>query len=558
MTDTNNIYDVVIIGAGPAGLTAAIYLARARYRALVVERDRIGGQVTITSEVVNYPGVLTASGEELTQTMRQQAEGFGAEFRMAEVTGLEMDGDADGLKVVHTSKGDVRCHAVLLATGASPRHVGFEGEEDYQGHGVAYCATCDGEFFSGKEVLVVGGGYAAAEESVFLTKYASHVTILVRRDDFSCAASVSAPAKEHHKITVRYHTRLVSVTGDNALRSAVLEDTRSGEREVWTPRRQGEPFGVFVFAGNTPATSLVDGTAEVDPRGFIVVDGQNQTTREGLFAAGDVVNKPLRQVATAVGEAAATASQMERYVKARQDATGIVPHKPEAERPSDPKAGREPAPASVATQRAQAGTLFDAGMVAQLNAVFSRMQSPLVLRLTLNDLPVSADLRGYMEELARLTDKLSVEMAEAPADADDLPKVEVCRADGTWTGLAFHGVPGGHEFTPFVLGLYNASGPGQPIDEADKAAAQAIDRPVDLRIVVGLSCTMCPDVVTACQRIAALNPNVTAQAFDVAHFPALRQRYDIMSVPCLIIDRGGEEQVEFGRKNIGEVLSLIA
>ena len=165
--DPKSLYDAVIIGGGPAGLTAALYLARARYRVLVVERETFGGQITITSEVVNYPGVLSASGAELTETMRRQAESFGAEFLLAEVTGLDLAGD---VKRVSTSRGELSCLAVLLATGASPRRLGFAGEEEFRGRGVAYCATCDGEFFTGKRVFVVGGGFAAAEESVFLTK----------------------------------------------------------------------------------------------------------------------------------------------------------------------------------------------------------------------------------------------------------------------------------------------------------------------------------------------------------------------------------------------------
>ena len=174
MEQTANFYDVVVIGGGPAGLTAALYLARARYRVVVVEKDHFGGQITITSEVVNYPGVGRTSGTELTETMRKQAEGFGAEFLLAEVTGLELSGD---IKTVRTGRGDLRCFGVLLATGAHPRMVGFQGEEQFRGRGVAYCATCDGEFFTGKDVFVVGGGFAAAEESVFLTKYARQVTI---------------------------------------------------------------------------------------------------------------------------------------------------------------------------------------------------------------------------------------------------------------------------------------------------------------------------------------------------------------------------------------------
>lgn len=547
MTDTKNLYDAVIIGGGPAGLTAALYLGRARYRVLVLEKDRFGGQITITNEVVNYPGVLAASGEELAGTMRQQAANFGAEFKMAEVTGLEMDGD---VKTVHTTKGDVQALSVLLASGASPRHVGFDGEEDYQGHGVAYCATCDGEFFTGKEVLVVGGGFAAAEESVFLTKYAKHVTILVRGDDFSCATSTAEPAKKHPKITVRYNTRIVRVSGDTGLRSAVLENTKTKKRETWRPEDEGETFGIFVLSGYVPATGLVADIAEVDERGYVVTDEHNMTTCEGLFAAGDVCQKPLRQVATAVGEAAAAATEMERFIQTAQEKTGLVP---EVSAPTQPKEEHQGAK-SVAGQRAAAGTLFDEAMLAQLNTVFSRMENPLVLKLSLNDLPVAETLRTYMEELAKLTDKLTVELVDDP-QGDDLPKVEIFREDGSWTGLAYHGAPGGHEFTPFILGLYNASGPGQAVDEEDRAQIDAIDRPIDFKVIVGLTCTMCPELVTSVQRIATLSDKVTAQVYDVAHFPALQQRYDVMSVPCLVINDG--ERVEFGRKNVTQVLELL-
>lgn len=548
MTDTKNLYDAVIIGGGPAGLTAALYLGRARYRVLVLEKDRFGGQITITNEVVNYPGVLAASGEELAGTMRQQAANFGAEFKMAEVTGLEMGGD---VKTVHTTKGDVQALSILLASGASPRHVGFDGEEDYQGHGVAYCATCDGEFFTGKEVLVVGGGFAAAEESTFLTKYAKHVTILVRGDDFSCAASTAEPAKKHPKITVRYNTRIVRVSGDTGLRSAVLENTKTKERETWRPEREGDTFGIFVLSGYVPATGLIDGIAEVDERGYVVTDEHGMTTCEGLFAAGDVCQKPLRQVATAVGEAAAAATEMERFIQTAQEKTGLVP---EVSAPTQPKEEHRGAK-SVAGQRAAAGTLFDEAMLAQLNTVFSRMENPLVLKLSLNDLSVAETLRTYMEELAKLTDKLTVELVDDP-QGDDLPKVEVFREDGSWTGLAYHGAPGGHEFTPFILGLYNASGPGQAVDEEDRAQIDAIDRPIDFKVIVGLTCTMCPELVTSVQRIATLSDKVTAQVYDVAHFPSLQQRYDVMSVPCLVINDG--ERVEFGRKNVTQVLGLLS
>ncbi len=326
MSENNidNVYDAVVIGGGPAGLTAALYLARARYRVLVVEREHFGGQITITSEVVNYPGVLTASGEQLTDTMRRQAEAFGAEMLLASVESLDLAAD---VKVVHTSRGDIRCLAVLLATGASPRSAGFEGEENFRGHGVAYCATCDGEFFTGREVFVVGGGFAAAEEAVFLTTYASHVTILVYTDNFTCAKATADAAYANEKITVRTNAQLLAVEGDSVVRGVRWLDRATGEEHEFSSA-DGGPVGVFVFVGYAPATSLVAGVAELDPQGYVITDDRQMTSVDGLFAAGDVCQKRLRQVATAVGEGAATATEMERYLKAARERTGIMPKQP--------------------------------------------------------------------------------------------------------------------------------------------------------------------------------------------------------------------------------------
>ena len=222
----DDLYDVVVVGGGPAGLTAALYLARAKYRVLVVEKEQIGGQITITFEVVNFPGVYRTSGKELTETMRKQAESFGAEFMLAEVIGFDFAGK---IRKVITSRGDISCFGILLATGAHPRKVGFDGEQKFKGHGVAYCATCDGEFFAGKEVFVIGGGFAAAEESVFLTRYAKHVTVLVRGEDFSCAASTADAVKNHEKITVLTNSSVVGVEGDTALRSLKYKNNTTGE-----------------------------------------------------------------------------------------------------------------------------------------------------------------------------------------------------------------------------------------------------------------------------------------------------------------------------------------
>lgn len=541
--DNQNFYDVVVVGGGPAGLTAGLYLARACYRVLIVEKEAFGGQITITSEVVNYPGVGRADGRELTEAMRIQAESFGAEFLMAGVSGLELEGD---VKKVHTDRGVYSCFGVLIATGAHPRMLGFPGEAEFRGRGVAYCATCDGEFFTGKPVFVVGGGFAAAEESVFLTRYASHVTVLIRGYDFSCAEATAQEARNHPKITVLTNTQVEEVAGDTALRRIRYRNSKTGEETVFSAEGD-DTFGVFVFAGYVPATELVKGKVELDPQGYVVTDRNQKTSLDGVYAAGDVCVKNLRQVVTAVGDGATAATELERYAAAMQTKTGIHPRKP---------VRRDAAPVHEAKgedTRPSGGGLFSDEMRQQMELIFGRMERSLILRLDLDGRPVSRELRNYMEELAKLTDKLTVSSGEGMA-ADELPCVSVLRADGSETGLAFHGVPGGHEFTSFMLGLYNAAGPGQPLDDETRARIRGIDRKVGMKILISLSCTMCPELVAAAQQIASLNPLVTADVYDINHFESLKERYNVMSVPCLVFD---DDRVTFGKKNVPQLLDEI-
>ena len=542
MSENKNLYDVIIIGGGPAGLTAAIYLARARYRVLVLEKEQFGGQITITHEVVNYPGIGKTSGKQLTETMRQQAEAFGAEFLLTEATSLDLTGD---MKTIHTGRGDFRCFGVLLATGAHPRMVGFKGEEEHKGRGVAYCATCDGEFFTGKEVFVVGGGFAAAEESVFLTKFARHVTILMKTDDFTCAEAAAEPARRHEKITILPNSELEEVTGENGLTYARWRNNQTSKATEYRSEN-GETFGVFVFAGYEPATGLVKNLVELNEQGYILTDGSLKTSVEGVYAAGDVCIKPLRQVVTATGDGALAATELEKYASAMQRKTGLQPQQPAP-------AGKE-LPSAPKTGAAADGSLFTPEMRQQLDTVFSRMERPLRLVLSLNDRPVSAELERYITELAAMTDRLTMQVAERSTSSQEAPCVRVCLQDGTSTGLAFHGVPGGHEFTSFVLGLYNAAGPGQALDKETKQAIAALNKSVNLKVLVSLSCTMCPDLVVAAQHIAALNPNVTAEVYDLAHFEGLKERHQVMSVPCLVIN---DEQVTFGKKNIQQLLTHL-
>lgn len=583
----NDLYDVIVIGGGPAGLTAGLYLARARYRVLILEKDDFGGQITITNEVVNYPGVGRTTGRALTQTMRQQAQDFGAEFLSAEAIGLDVHGD---VKTVHTSRGDLKAFGILIATGASPRKLGFEGESEYAGRGVAYCATCDGEFFAGKEVLVVGGGFAAAEESVFLTTYASKVTVLVREQDFTCDAAVAAAAKNNPKIDVRYQVELQGVTaGQGGLREASILNRATGQTETWKPV-DGGTFGVFVFAGYVPATDLVRGVVELDDYGYVVTHGYLETSVPGVYAAGDLRAKNLRQVVTATADGAIAAVELERYAKRMSEKTGLTPQRPvscvyeqstaKTDAASLDATAPTPTPAPATKRNADAaanavrkpGELFSDATRQQLNVVFGRMSRPVTLALELDDTPLSTELRGFIDALVALSGgKLKSTVDDGEYEKDDtgravfdvdsvLPAARPCVrmvVDGEPTGLAFHGVPSGHEFNSFVLGLYNVAGPGQPLGDDLIERAKSIASPLSIMILVSLTCTMCPETVLASQRLASLNPAVRAEAYDVSHFPELKDQYGAMSVPCIVINRGGEQTVEFGKKSIPQMLDLI-
>lgn len=583
----DDLYDVIVVGGGPAGLTAGLYLARARYRVLILEKDDFGGQITITNEVVNYPGVGRTTGRALTQTMRRQAQDFGAEFLSPEAIGLDVHGD---VKTVHTSRGDLKAFGILLATGASPRKLGFEGESEYAGRGVAYCATCDGEFFTGKEVLVVGGGFAAAEESVFLTTYASKVTVLVREQDFTCDATVAAAAKNNPKIDVRYQVELQGVTaGQGGLREAAILNRATGQTETWRPA-DGGTFGVFVFAGYVPATDLVRGVVELDDYGYVVTHGYLETSVPGVYAAGDLRAKNLRQVVTATADGAIAAVELERYAKRMSEKTGLMPQRPASyvyeqstakanaaslddTAPAPAPAKRSADAAAVANAVRKSSELFSDATRQQLNVVFGRMSRPVTLALELDDTPLSTELRGFIDALVALSGgKLKSTVVDGEYKKDDtgravfdvdsvLPAARPCVrmvVDGEPTGLAFHGVPSGHEFNSFVLGLYNVAGPGQPLGDDLIDRLRSITDPLDIMVLVSLTCTMCPETVLASQRIASLNPAVRAEAYDVAHFPELRDHYGAMSVPCIVITRAdGTQQVEFGKKSIPQMLELV-
>jgi thioredoxin reductase (NADPH) len=302
--------DLVVVGGGPAGLSAAIYAQRALLDTVTLEQQSVGGQILLTSDVDNYPGVPHTDGYSLVAAMETQAKDLGAQIVMSDVRSITHDDETQRF-YVEAADTTYAAKTVILAGGATPRHVGFAGEEEYAGKGVSYCATCDGMFFRGREVFVVGGGNSAAEEALFLTRFAAHVTMVVRKDHLRAQAIVGKELSENDKVSIRYLTSIVAVDGTNAIQRITFRNNETGE-EYMEEFQNGA--GVFVFVGRVPASELVSDLVETNPVGYIVTNERMETKTPGLFAAGDVRDKPLRQIVTAASDGAIAATSASAFL----------------------------------------------------------------------------------------------------------------------------------------------------------------------------------------------------------------------------------------------------
>jgi thioredoxin reductase (NADPH) len=312
----NAIRDLIIIGSGPSGYTAALYAARANLKPLVIEGVNSGGALMTTTEVENFPGHRDGiMGPELMDNMRAQAEKFGAEFLTDDVTRVELtdkptEPGTEGLKTVWVGEQQFFARAVILATGSAWRPIGVPGEQELLGHGVSSCATCDGFFFRGQHIVVVGGGDSAMEEATFLTRFAESVTIIHRRDEFRASKIMAERALSNPKIKVEWNTVVEEVLGDDGKVSGVrVRNTHTGEAKVL------DVTGVFVAIGHVPRSELFKGQVEMDENGYVVVDAPTTHTNvPGVFAAGDVVDHIYRQAITAAGTGCAAALDAERFI----------------------------------------------------------------------------------------------------------------------------------------------------------------------------------------------------------------------------------------------------
>ena len=304
-------YDIVIIGAGPAGLAAGLYAGRARMSTLIIEKEKDGGQIVQTAEIENYPGGLeTESGPSLVARFAAQAEKFGCEKVLDTVKEVELEGP---VKKIVCNKETYEAKAVIIASGASPALIGCPGEAEFTGKGVSYCATCDAAFFEDFEVYVVGGGDAAVEEAMYLTKFARKVTIIHRRDELRAAKSIQEEAFKNEKLAFMWNSVIKEIKGDGLVNSMIVENTKTGEQTEIVADEEDGIFGIFVFIGFKPATAVFEGKVKME-KGYIVTDQEMRTNVPGVYAAGDCRVKDLRQVITAASDGAIAAWQAARYI----------------------------------------------------------------------------------------------------------------------------------------------------------------------------------------------------------------------------------------------------
>lgn len=308
----SKVYDLVIIGAGPAGLAAGLYGARARLSTLIIEKDKTGGQIVTTDEVANYPGSIhDATGPSLIARMVEQAEEFGVE--RAKDTVVSFDFDSKVKKIVG-EKEEYLAKSVIIATGANPKKLGAPGEKELTGKGVSYCATCDGAFFEEMQVFVIGGGDSAVEEAMYLTRFADKVTIVHRRDALRAAKSIQEKAFANPKIDFRWNSVIEEIKGDGIVESVVFRDTVTNELEQYDADEDFGTFGIFVFTGYIPNTDIFKGKVQTADSGYIQTNELMETNYPGVFAAGDCREKLLRQVVTATADGAIAAVMAEKYI----------------------------------------------------------------------------------------------------------------------------------------------------------------------------------------------------------------------------------------------------
>ena len=397
------------------------------------------------------------------------------------------------------------------------------------------------------DVFVIGAGFAAAEEAIFLTRFARKVTVIAREPEFTCAKSIADKVLAHPKIEVKFNTEIIEATGDIQLRQAKFINNVTKEITEFKAA-EGESFGIFVFVGYAPQSKLFQNHIEIDKFGFIPTNEDMMTNIPGIFAAGDIRPKKLRQVVTAVSDGAEAAFNIEKYAAELREKLNLVKEENHIEKTS-----------KVEEKESE---FLDSHLKEQLSEIVKKFDNPIELVVIKNGDKKSLEMEGIVKEIASVSDKLkfsSYNLGDNPQLEEKIklnraPVIALLDKEGNYSGIKYATIPGGHELNSFILAMYNVAGPGQKIGEDTLSKIFNIKNPIDIKIGISLSCTKCPDTVQAAQRIAVENSNIQIEVIDVFSFKEFKDKYDIMSVPAMVIN---DEKVYFGSKSIEEILNLL-
>ena len=534
-------------------------MARAKHRTLILEKEKIGGQITLTNEVVNYPGVFKATGEELTKEMAKQAIDFGVEIRMENVISLDLEGD---IKKVKTTSAEYQALSVFIATGAHPRKLNFKGEKEYMGKGIAYCATCDGEFFTGKDIFVIGGGFAAAEEAMFLTRFSENVTMIVREEEMTCAETIIDKVKNHTpKIKIHYNTEIKEITGDNLPKR--IEFVNNVTNETWEYKNDKDIFGIFIFAGYIPNTELLKKSnvdITMNNQGYIVVDNNKKTNIPGVYAIGDICEKELRQVVTAVSDGATASTNVEHYISGIHKKYEI----PSLFKEKENNIKKEEETPKQTNTNVNDGKYITEDMKGQLKNLFDSLTKKIVITGNIYDDNTSKELKTMLLEMENISKNIEIIIEEKQKQENVNNTCYITLGerlqDGTIksVGYKFYGIPGGHEFTAFVVTMYKVFGEKVELNDELISRIKNLKGKITADIVISLTCTKCPDLIMEFAKVLkeATNNNIDIDLniYDIAFAEEKREKYSILSVPCIIIN---DDIVDFGKKDVSEIVTLL-
>ena len=534
-------------------------MARAKHRTLILEKEKIGGQITLTNEVVNYPGVFKTTGEELTKEMAKQAVDFGAEIKMENVISLDLEGY---IKKVKTTSAEYQALSVFIATGAHPRKLNFKGEKEYMGKGIAYCATCDGEFFTGKDIFVIGGGFAAAEEAMFLTRFSENVTMIVREEEMTCAETIIDKVKNHTpKIKIHYNTEIKEITGDNLPKR--IEFVNNVTNETWEYKNDKDIFGIFIFAGYIPNTELLKKSnvdITMNNQGYIVVDNNKKTNIPGVYAIGDICEKELRQVVTAVSDGATASTNAEHYINEIHKKYKI----PSLFKEKENNIKKEEETPKQTNTNVSDGKYITEDMKGQLKNLFDSLTKKVVITGNIYDDNTSKELKTMLLEMDNISKNIEIIIEEKQKQENVNNTCYITLGerlqDGTIknVGYKFYGIPGGHEFTAFVVTMYKVFGEKVELNDELITRIKSLKGKITADIVISLTCTKCPDLIMEFAKVLkeATNNNIdiSLNIYDIAFAEEKREKYSILSVPCIIIN---DDIVDFGKKDASEIVTLL-